>query len=143
MSRKVIAFGNQRIFADNIKDYGIAKKTAYLEKVYDIECQVRGKVFVHYERNCRWNGDLVKVDKSRYEDCVAGYSNYILVNTNEGIKESSNYAIQVNTRQSVICNKVKYLYVTTYDNKNYTFIEGSVNFNIYQKCKELDNYFDC
>ena len=35
--------------------------------------------------------------------------------------------------------KVKYLYVTTYQNDNYTFTEGEENFNIFSKCKELDN----
>ena len=141
MSKRVIAFGGQRIFLSDIKNYGTSQKVTYIEVVYTENCWKTGKVFGHYEHSYKPNY-VVEIDKERYEECKSGKASYILVDNGYGVQKSFAGTKYVNPGKGVICDKMKYLYVTTYSNKNYTFYADRVNFNIYQKCKEIDAAFN-
>lgn len=43
--------------------------------------------------------------------------------------------------KGIVEKKVDYLYITTYQKDNFIFREDLSTFDIYEKCKELDNYF--
>ena len=139
MSKKVIAFGGQRIFLSDIKNYGTSQKITYYEAVFTEKSWKTG-LFGQTEYSYSVN-TAVEIDKERYDVCKSGQASYILVDNGYGVQKSYIGARHISPNKAVTCQKSKYLYVTTH-NKNYVFWEDCVNFNIYQKCKEIDAAFN-
>ncbi len=114
---KFISLGNVRIKMSNIKNYG-TKIEEYTE--------------------------TIKIEKSKLGKCVENVGILLGLAGTLGDKPSLNElgCIMAEEKIDKINKKRTVLYITTYQNDNFIFKEGEVNFNIFDKLRELDNYFN-
>lgn len=159
----IIILGNTRIRVNNIKNYGISSKIRPYEKIYGVEKMVfvqkrkgLGKIFgeeKRIEKNVLvWKGRLVAINDERlfridledsyYYDPITdkqiNRARKRYQNEKGELAEGFEWATREN---SVVDKRVKYLYITTYQNDNFIFWEDEVNFDISEKCDELDKIF--
>lgn len=122
----VIILGNVRIKKGNIKNYGIAKREYPYKKIYEYEKR-SGKLerFLLGELDYVWNGKVEKLSEEEYIDL---YNEYFVVEDSM-------------TEPPYVMKEVDCLYITTYQNDNYIFRQDNNDFDIYEKCAELDSYF--
>ena len=134
-----IVFGDTRIKTSNIKNYGISKEQVYYEKVYTKKDWGIGAAVL----NLMLDGGKVRV--SDFNET----SEWIRFGRKEPISaiciKDSDGSYKWTTLD-IGCGKYeqreeKYLYVTVFQGDNYTFNEKEANFNIYEKCKEMDAFF--
>lgn len=154
-----ILIGSMRIKLCNIKNYGIGEGYSYHRKLYkkeevfglwyikkagynlsDAKCTADGRTFVKNFKFVK----MIKVDKDLIDDKGKMYFKnddyYEKDNDYIVFKESVEFEGNENIKDEV--NKIinRYLYVTTYQNDNYTFYQSDCDFNIDEKLKELDRY---
>ena len=145
-----IEFGSVRIKLSNIKNYGISSIPTHYAKVFEKRQYEVNKYTLFGERSVKkWglvdtgerirldesSGDLSRMVNSRiysYRRCLKVNGNIIRVNPS--FAETWEYNDAIERRD------IEYLYVTTYQNENYRFVEDEVEFDIHKKCEELDEY---
>lgn len=160
--KKFIILGDVRIRVNNIKNYGISSKQRAYEKIYTLieeeynrsglSKRLLGKT--GYKRKLEWNGELELLDDDRYEELEKASRNsssdrnvcYKLYRK-KGSEEirgfnrldvfSVNGSISADMRD-VVFRKDKYLYITTFQRDNYVFFDCEEDFDISDKCRELD-----
>lgn len=169
LKNKVIILGDVRIKIGNIKNYGIAYENRLYWKVYrrkenksfwknifgfqkyewkkeirrinddeQVETIISGSVFwKSYESVfVSDNGNLLNAQKvqRRYldEDDLPG-SDLKIAGKNCVDNE------ELGASDAMLLRKDKYLYITTYQNDNFVFFECESDFDIDEKCKELDS----
>lgn len=114
-----IRIGDTRIKLSNIKDYGIADGSEeILEEAEDLQYDL----------------------KSVYAIPIPARAQYYF--DNEYSQKQTNLEKYTSTKRYKRAKKgeAKYLYITTYQGDNYQFYECEVDWNIYHKLEELDNY---
>ena len=145
-----IDFGNKRIKLGNIKDYGITERTVYFAKLFEHTTRTqKGLLGINVETEYwEWKGKLALLSELSYDDAyrkmhdnmyrTCGW-NYLL----DGALRYSANSLNGNTpdfKDVTIVKQLKCLHVTTYQKDNYRFYDGEVDFDIFQKYKELDGY---
>lgn len=134
--------GKERIKISNIKSYGISTETMYFQKVYEIDddSSFWGKLLSSWV----YKGKTFKIDE--YLASVLNYSSsgYIrrkLFSPEKGYYDENPGNLDTRAPKSdLITKNVEYLYITTYQDDNYIFYEDNEEFNIHEKCKELDKW---
>ena len=114
-----IAFGNTRIKLNNIKNYGLSSET------YIVEVEEELPDSIKFINGLISLGSVLSSIASLAGVSDSGNSSPIPYSDTETVKEE---------------RKILYLYVTTYQNDNHVFYEGRDNFDIIEKCKELDKW---
>lgn len=163
----IIILGDVRIKKNNIKNYGITKRQYAYEKIYEIE-QVDGKFsrFLFGDTTLVWRGKTQRISEKRYknlravndkpeytefgrmpyrarEDGICStYKKYI---DSEGNIVESDY-IYTNEwtdeeEPPYVMKAIDCLYITTYQNDNYIFRQDEVEFDVHEKCVEIDRAF--
>lgn len=155
LKNKVIILGDVRIKIGNIKNYGIAYENRLYWKVYR-----RKKVsfwkelfgFQEYE----WKKEIRRIKDNEYYESVFVSDNGNLLNEqkvqrrylNEDDLPGSDLKIagkncvdkeELWASNAMLLRKDKYLYITTYQNDNFVFFGCESDFDIDEKCNELDN----
>ncbi len=145
---KFISFGNINLNVTDIREFGISNgKIIYYEYLYKKKEIFIWELFSQepYERT----GGTVMIDKKRYDSVKSGNA-YSLFEpgeekevTEKDLWNMINYipyyqsARRANQNDVFVKRSKKYLYVTTYQKKNYKFYEDNGKFNIYDKLDEL------
>ncbi len=115
---KFIKFGNERIKASNIKSYGISNDSAnYLAMVKQRDESIHD-----------WASLLL----------AHPYNSVSAERSLENAEESKKALINSEAYELAMNNKLMYLYITTYQNDNYTFYQYNSEFDIYEKMDEID-----
>lgn len=153
-----IQFGDVRIKLSNIKNYGIDTCNASFVKVYEYDAQIvkeheRKQADIKKAGGLRalfyipwsvdpyvWKGKRAYISASnkRTESFNGDVSEYW-----PSYKKNEDGTIELDyqkTDDEVITEQQHYLYVTTYQGDNFRFIEHETDFDIFEKCKELDKY---
>lgn len=153
--KKFLRIGDTRIKVGNIKDYGIEYETILYEKVYKktkktysktMDAVLRlagfGKPIQNPESDydLTWDGGKVRIDEIRYLELSSELrKTYKMVLDDNGVaKEMIGFTATI---KDVIEKECKYLYLTTYQNDTYEFYEMDVDFDLEEKCKEIDEIF--
>lgn len=142
-NNKMIFVGNVRIRANNIKNYGIANNTRYFEKIYYKVKRVEGSFWEEWWNNrplyeWTWQGEYVEVGKKRYDNREKYRQ------CNRKTKDSNGQITYISehlTESDFEIRKEKCLYITTYQKDNFVFWESESKFDIFAKCKEIDDIF--
>ena len=154
-----IAFGTERIKLKNIKNYGISTGMAYYVKVYEYKPVAKTGLFgkVKITNSLVWSKNDIQIPEENtglpraengnlryngvriYDPKTAEFrmlESKIIRNTSGEISFDSQYTFD----RSNDLYKVpqEYLFVTTYQNANYQWFKNLAPFDIYEKCKELD-----
>lgn len=143
-----IAFGDVRIKTSNIKNYGLSTLTRYYVKVYGfVENDSDGwlkrnfslKAYASYWR-------YIGIDAEMDEKTYLSHQKHNFSDGCKYVKNKDGSISQTQTNCPVSLSpsdfstkNVPYLYVTTYQNDNYTFYQDEVDFDIKAKCKEIDD----
>ncbi len=140
---RIVILGDIRIRAKSIKNYGIATKQRYYEKVYDCRTERRHFLFFDYYADVlEWKGDKRAISDSNYYDYKNSVKHFNgrhrVYKDDEGKIVSSNE--EANDKDFFI-GKEAYLYITTYQKDNFIFFESEAGFDIREKCKEIDKIF--
>lgn len=158
-----VEFGNTRIKLSNIKNYGISSAFIYYAKVFEKvekEPEKKGLLWLLTETPVEWvdTGERIRLCESKeeaeklmekwvktdrklyaneldYRATCCKVKRYLRTN---GVISDDATASKFD--DVVECNSVKYLYVTTFQNDNYRFYVDTVDFDIHEKCRELDEY---
>lgn len=141
-----IAFGDVRIKTSNIKNYGIASTTRYYVKVYEYtpsasDSWVKQNLSMKaYSNSWKYTGIDAEMPEELYlRHKAKNFSNGRKYIKWEGeIKQSETKCPLPLSESDFLVKNISYLYVTTYQNDNYEFREGDVDFDIKEKCKEID-----
>lgn len=141
-----IAFGDVRIKSTNIKNYGISIKTRYGVQVFKFIPSMsdnwikRNFSLKAYDSYWRRTGNYQEISKEEYLKCERdNFSKgrvYIERDNGERVKSDYNFNL---TNEDFAIQEIPYLYITTYQNDNYTFYQDEVEFNIREKFKEIDD----
>lgn len=162
----IIILGDVRIRKSNIKNYGITKKEYAYEKIYEVE-EVSGKFnrFLFGDTILVWNGKTQRISKERYKNLKAvndrieyeqpghmpfraredgicsTYKRYI--NSEGNIVESDIYTNEWTDEEDppYVMKEIDCLYITTYQNDNYIFRQDESEFDVHEKCAEIDLAF--
>ena len=149
---RIVILGDIRIRAKSIKNYGIATKQRYYEKIYNCRTELRHFLFGQYDATIlEWKGDKRAISQDNfnfYKSSVTssewkaingrGYVRHRVYKDDEGKIVSSNE--EANDKDFFI-GKEAYLYITTYQKDNFIFFESEAGFDIREKCKEIDKIF--
>lgn len=157
-----VEFGNTRIKLSNIKNYGISSVPVYYAKVFDKVAKGPQKTRIlglPYNDPFVWvdTGLTVRLSDSKteaeklMEKWIEGrgmYANeyaYRLAccKIKRYVRENgviSDTAAEAKFEDVTSCKTVEYLFVTTFQNDNYRFFTDLVDFDIHEKCRELDTY---
>lgn len=157
-----IVFGNIRIKKNNIKNYGIKTKSYPYEKIYEIE-KVTGKVNRFFQGSERyiWKNKIAKVSEKRHTNLKAVNEkepgHYPFRADWDGVCTTFVKAIDSNGKifeTDIVTNewtnednppyvlkKIDTLFITTYQNDNYVFRQDECEFDIHEKCLEIDLSF--
>lgn len=153
--KKFLRIGDTRIKVGNIKDYGIEYETVFYEKVYtktrkaysktmDVALRLAGfgKPISNPESDydLAWDGETVRIDEIRYLELSSELrKTYKMVLDDNGVaKEMVGFNATI---KDVVEKECKYLYLTTYQNDTYKFYETDVDFDLEEKCNEIDKIF--
>lgn len=166
---KFVTFGDIRIKASNIKNYGIASENQYGVYVYK-DSSTSSFLGVHVPKYNKSN-EIIWIDKDEWffyssKERFNSWDSDIVKNTNgeylsvhmfdEDAKElkwfygcvcknNLGHVFEMpysnNPRENLVCKTKEYLYVTTYQRDNYRFFDDSAPFDIHEKGKELDEIF--
>lgn len=147
-----VDFGSTRIKLSNIKNYGISSTLTYYGKVFDKRQYLTSKNTLFGAKTVRRHGfvdtgERVRLGESREGAAAAlcysiKYQTYYRYVKDNGkiVKHSPPLMENWSFEDVIECKNVNYLYVTTYQNDNYRFVEDLVPFDIQKKCNELDEY---
>lgn len=156
---KIIILGDVRLRAKSVKNYGLATKKRYYEKVYKKTWHVEKFLWMHYTvDDLEWAGDSVLLDERRHEDLLKKHEperkdGQITIGDMMGIEYKTTYrryrdddgelvdSNELTTEDDIIEKKEEYLYITTYQKDNFIFYQNDVHFNIRDKCAEMDMIF--
>lgn len=152
-----IQFGDVRIKLNNIKNYGIDICNSYYYKIYEYDPQLAQKMAEEAKKerglskilsaffpnsdsgSYKWNGEKIYIASFSKENALkeAGIdsSDY-----HRCYRRNQNGSLESCTYDDFLETQENYLYVTTYQGDNFQFIESTANFNIFDKCKEIDSY---
>lgn len=142
-----LIIGRNRIKLSNIKTYGISSRVFYYQKVNKVEEECW---FIFRYTYHRWHGDTIMLDNNKQERIRkmntgepmevknTGSLGMLVFDNNGEIEEKS--GIEPN-EGDIFGKKHKYLYITTYQNENYRFYDFDVDFDVEEKCKEIDDKF--
>ena len=163
-----VQFGNLRIKTNNIKSYGISSKTFYFEQIFEeyYRKTATTSIGIFFENLVGGVADVKpseygfeEIDYERYLDIKSGreikrrvyakkgdqihFKHYSTLNYRDEtiytVPADGIYTVDFYTvPEDVVAETYSYLYVTTYQGDNYQFYENEVDFDIYNKCKELD-----
>lgn len=157
MDSKIIILGDVRIRAKSIKNYGLSYGERYFEKIYRKE--KREYKFLWKKKIgefLEWKGEWLLIDDDRYEDVLKynedldpaalayEYIEHKYKKTYRRYRNTKGELIETDylTSDDDVCiKKEKYLYITTYQKDNFVFYQCDVDFNIEEKCKEIDSLF--
>lgn len=162
-----IQFGDVRIKLSNIKNYGISSDTSYYMKIYEYNAQKAKQVAL--EKAKRKKAGLIQkilapaIDTNLYE--WKGKKKYITSFSRENAMRAigldpydpndkhSPFSLQENPDGSLepfyppspdendfLTEVDPTLYVTTYQGDNFRFVQGAVDFDVHEKCSEIDSY---
>lgn len=152
-----IQLGNVRVKLGNIKNYGISKCDSYYYKVYEYDPQLAKQIedsnrkkrglfktlsSLFSEQPYKWKGKKIYIASFSKEDALrkAGIDPYYPNGAPRAYKQEPDGTLELCDGGDFLEIEESYLYVTTYQNDNFRFPEGSVSFNIFDKCKEIDSY---
>lgn len=155
--KKFIKIGDTRIRVGSIKDYGIEYDSVSYEKVYTKTRKTGNSILknlsiglvVGFDKpapendyDLIWEGDIIRIDEIRYLEIVSKIGKtYKKVFSEQGkiIEEAVGF---IATEKDILEKEDKYLYISTYQNDTYEFYETEVDFDIEEKCSEIDEMFD-
>lgn len=156
-----IVLGSERIKLSNVKTYGIASGKAYFVKVYEHKPEAKIGLFgsAKFVDRLVWSKNDIQISENdtHVEYLFKGSMQYNGVSvfnpktknnqrlTTKLVRDSHGNIsfdsdIPFNKSEDVYTEMQDYLYVTTYQNNNYQWFKGLASFDIYEKCKELDQY---
>lgn len=157
-----VEFGDTRIKMSNIKNYGISSAPVYYARVFEkieTEPAKKGLLWLIAGNPITWRdtGECIRLSESKeeaeklmerwvhvkgvysseahYREVCCKIKRYVKTN---GVISDGETAAKF--EDVITCKTVKYLYVTTFQNDNYRFYVDMVDFDIHEKCKELDTY---
>ncbi len=146
-----IQFGSDRLMIRDIKSYGIStEQNECYVKIYE-QILDNHKLKKIFSSAYMWNGKKQKIDTSaeEYYDRakkiarVYGYSvpTKTILNKDGKIMMYCRKAGKLSLEEDFVFCPVEYLYIETDNGEKKQFFENKVNFNIYDKLKELDFIF--
>lgn len=152
--------GKNRIRLSNIKTYGISSKVFYYQKVYRATVE---SMIIFFNHSFSWEGDTILLNKEKQDrikklnptmehDALevknTGSFEKLIIDEDGEMHQAAEYMRTYNLSDNwhpepgdIFGKKQKYLYITTFQNENYRFYESEVNFDIEEKCKEIDEMF--
>ena len=161
-----IQFGDVRIKLSNIKNYGISSDISYYIKIYEYNAQKAKQVEI--EKAKRKKAGLFQkimapaIDTNLYEwKGKKKYINSASTIVAFGINDIYDYLYNINgsfclkedpdgslepynppfsDKNDFLREVEPTLYVTTYQGDNFRFVQGAVDFDVHEKCSELDSY---
>lgn len=148
-----ISFDNTRIKLSNIKHYGISSTVRYYAKIYEnkkVSSSFLGLIDVSHNEDV-WTGEKILLLNARdYQDAydimfpvpaqnADGSTACVRFIMKNGEVEKTS-EIRKRNKSDIIEVEEEYLYVTTYQKDNYQFFKDDVEFDIYDKFKEIDKY---
>lgn len=166
--KSIVTFGETRIKASIIKNYGISSDVGYKVPLYkEITekgfmgfpkvtfvktgefLEIKKDAWKYYSRryidNYGWIDDYLENGKylmvylyDEVAQCTDWYKGFVCKDDEGRIYTSSSPQNKHSSRENLISFTKHYLYVTTYQHDNFCFFEGEAPFDIYEKCKELD-----
>jgi len=157
-----VVLGDTRIKLTNIKSYGmsfISAESQYEQAVKEFERKMEVEAVELERKLSNERHKSVLLQEARYNALLArqlagdeSASEDMLNFRKESADVMTKYANAIATKtppisQNRIANfslkkdykEIKYLYITTYQGDNHTFYQNEVNFDIYEKCNELDD----
>lgn len=152
--KKIIKLGSTRNRLSNIKNYGISSERRYYQKVYhstpnrdnlwnrlimrtNHRYEGMEKDITYYYMT--YSGDKELIGKLLY---VKKGDPYLSENKEQTIAEEDGVyrsAYPIFENDDIRAHNLRYLYVTTFQNDNYTFYENEIDID--QKLEKLDNFF--
>lgn len=150
-SKDYIQLGNDRLMIRDIKSYGIStEQNKCYVKIYE-QILDNHKLKKIFSSGYMWNGKKQKIDTSaeEYYDRakkiarIYGYSvpTKTVLNKDGKIMIYCRRAGKLSLEEDFISCPVECLYIETENGEKKQFFEDKVNFNIYDKLKELDFIF--
>ena len=142
---KFIKIGEERIRLSNIVEYSLFEDNAYYVKVQEEEDVYWGK-FCVYSQSV-WKGELLPLlykpkdnriyffDEKRCEYCWT--KNWIYRAPSGQVTE---YDMRRKGYEDIVVKQGRALRIRTSNNNTYEYWSHIVDFDIYEKCKELDRY---
>lgn len=157
-----VDFGSARIKLSNVKNYGISSTTVYYAPVFMYVERTEKKQTLFGEKDkkswqlvdsgerirlgetlseaaAKWRADGMTSSASGLAAVSAPYLWYYQYVREDG-KLRQGYSSTKSIEEAAECKTVEYLYVTTFQNDNYRFFADVVDFDIHEKCRELDSY---
>lgn len=154
-----IQFGNIRVKLSNIKNYGIDTCNSYYCKVYEYSPELAQKIendnrkqrglfkvlsTIFSEEPYEWKGEKIYIASFLKEFALKAVG----INPDDPDDHRQGYAyirkpdgtLELDKEDDFLEIKENFLYVKTYQNDSFEFPEGEVDFNIFEKCKEIDSY---
>lgn len=142
-----IAFGDVRIKLSNIKDYGISNGKIVVDKIFEnVPVEEKGFFRALFGSRFRWNNKLAfqfgREYGAGFYPCGMNNPFWILVREADGnLRAVSLGPTEYSSYEPTVEYFDKdYLYITTYQKDNYKFFDCVAPFDIYEKCKEIDQY---
>lgn len=136
-NRKIV-LSSAQIPLKNIKNYGILSERFLYEKIYQKKQLNKIKALFYKLRNFIFGISAAEYEAAEEVLPAAERGRYKRYRDDSGqLKVSKEPAAE----NSFFYKSVEYLYITTDQNDNFTFRADIVKFDIHEKCKELDYYF--
>lgn len=153
-----ISLGNVRIKLSNIKNYGISICNSYYYKVYEFDSELAKRIAEESskkrglframsnffsDRPYEWRGKKIYIASFSKEVALkrAGIDPYDAHDYSpRSYRQEPDGTLERDYFDDFLEVKEKYLYISTYQDDNFQFPEGAVDFNIFDKCKEIDSY---
>lgn len=130
---KFITCGNTNIRLNNIKQYGLGQYAILYEKVFREDMKEKRYKF---EDEWQYCGEI----SIEYLDLyISDVETSVLVRKSDTEEPTYNSLLRKKRREVFEIKRKKYLYITTYQNDNFTFKETEVDFDIYEKYNEICN----
>lgn len=159
-----VDFGSARIKLSNVKNYGISSTKVYYAPVFKYVERTEKKQTLFGEKDKKTrqlidSGERIRLGETLSEAAQKwkadgmtssgggtfgvysmSYSCYFYQYVKEDGKLKQGYSSTKSIEEAAECKTVEYLYVTTFQNDNYRFFADVVDFDIHEKCRELDSY---
>lgn len=150
ISRNFVQLGNQQIKKADISQFGISSDSQYFVKVYEHTqapaATLTGAFFRALTDKMVWNGLWEEITPREYDSIMRqfreeGFTRYRrYIKASDGEIRGTNNEVYVK-KDDLKTEKRKYLYVTTVTGSgtsNFKFYEGTANFDIHKKLKEIE-----
>jgi len=141
-SSKFLVFGDVRIKASNIKDYGISNESNnylnYIEEINKDIQKLQSRISDEKEDRNKNNGKFVGSFYSMQHYINYGDTSYVKEEYEKKVAKRDEYMNYLDYTYAMQ-GKLEYLYITTYQNDNYKFYSYESDFDIKEKLQEIDN----